>query len=49
MKRVPRRTEVCSSETRLAAVEALLAASTNINETGWLNAAKRSRESQLGP
>lgn len=35
-------------ETRLAAVEALLAASTNINENGWLNAAKRSLEAQLG-
>jgi alkyl sulfatase BDS1-like metallo-beta-lactamase superfamily hydrolase len=35
-------------ETRLTAVEALLAASTNINETGWLNAARRNLRTQLG-
>jgi glyoxylase-like metal-dependent hydrolase (beta-lactamase superfamily II) len=35
-------------ETRLAAVEALLAASRNINESGWLNAARRALRAQLG-
>jgi alkyl sulfatase BDS1-like metallo-beta-lactamase superfamily hydrolase len=35
-------------ETRLAAVEALLAASTNINESGWLNGARRALRSRLG-
>jgi alkyl sulfatase BDS1-like metallo-beta-lactamase superfamily hydrolase len=34
--------------TRLAAVEALLAASTNINERGWLNAAARALRARLG-
>jgi alkyl sulfatase BDS1-like metallo-beta-lactamase superfamily hydrolase len=36
-------------ETRLAAVEALSATSTNINEQGWLNAARRALRRQLGP
>jgi alkyl sulfatase-like protein len=36
-------------ETRLAAVEALLAASTNVNELGWLNAARRALQAKLGP
>jgi alkyl sulfatase BDS1-like metallo-beta-lactamase superfamily hydrolase len=36
-------------ETRLAAVEALLAASGNLNESGWLNAARRALVAQLGP
>jgi hypothetical protein len=35
-------------ETRLTAVEALLAASTNINEKGWLNGASRALKAQLG-
>ena len=35
-------------ETRLTAVEALLAASTNINEKGWLNGADRTLRMQLG-
>ncbi len=35
-------------ETRLAAVEALLARSTNINEQGWLNAARRALRTRLG-
>lgn len=35
-------------ETRLAAIEALLAASTNLNEQGWLNAARRALRSTLG-
>jgi len=35
-------------ETRLAAVEALFAASANINERGWLNAARRALLRQLG-
>jgi alkyl sulfatase BDS1-like metallo-beta-lactamase superfamily hydrolase len=34
-------------ETRLAAVNALLAASGNLNESGWLNAARRTLESRL--
>ena len=37
-----------SLETWLAAVEALLAASGNINEIGWLNAARRSLRTHLG-
>jgi len=36
-------------ETRLAAVEALFAASTNINERGWLNAARRTLQARLAP
>src|SRR4029453_9919211 len=32
---------VAALETRLAAVEALFAATNNINELGWLNAARR--------
>ena len=36
-------------QTRLAAVESLAAASGNLNEQGWLNAAKRDLEAQLGP
>ena len=36
-------------ETRLAAVQALFAASRNINEQGWLNAARRALEARLGP
>jgi alkyl sulfatase BDS1-like metallo-beta-lactamase superfamily hydrolase len=36
-------------ETRLAAVEALLGASTNINELGWLNAARRAIVEKLAP
>jgi alkyl sulfatase BDS1-like metallo-beta-lactamase superfamily hydrolase len=35
-------------QTRLAAVDALLAASNNINELGWLNAASRTLRAQLG-
>ena len=35
-------------ETRLTAVEALLAASTNVNEKGWLNGASRALRAQLG-
>ena len=35
-------------QTRLAAVDALLAASGNINERGWLNGASRSLRAQLG-
>ena len=35
-------------EIRLAAVEALFAASGNINEQGWLNGARRALEAQLG-
>jgi alkyl sulfatase BDS1-like metallo-beta-lactamase superfamily hydrolase len=35
-------------ETRLAAVEALFAASGNVNELGWLNAARRRLREQLG-
>jgi alkyl sulfatase BDS1-like metallo-beta-lactamase superfamily hydrolase len=35
-------------ETRLAAVEALFTASVNINERGWLNAARRALLRQLG-
>lgn len=35
-------------EMRLAAVEALFAASRNINEQGWLNAARRALEARLG-
>jgi alkyl sulfatase BDS1-like metallo-beta-lactamase superfamily hydrolase len=35
-------------ETRLTAVDALLAASTNINERGWLNGADRTLRMQLG-
>jgi hypothetical protein len=34
-------------ETRLAAVQALLAASRNINEQGWLNGARRALEARL--
>jgi glyoxylase-like metal-dependent hydrolase (beta-lactamase superfamily II) len=36
-------------ETRLAAVEALFAASMNLNELGWLNAARRALEAKLAP
>jgi len=36
-------------ETRLAAVEALFAASTNINERGWLSAARRTLQARLAP
>jgi glyoxylase-like metal-dependent hydrolase (beta-lactamase superfamily II) len=36
-------------ETRLAAVEALYAAGTNVNELGWLNAARRAIAAQLEP
>jgi alkyl sulfatase BDS1-like metallo-beta-lactamase superfamily hydrolase len=36
-------------ETRLAAVEALYAAATNVNELGWLNAARRAITAQLQP
>lgn len=39
---------VAALETRLAAVEALLAASVNVNESGWLNAARRTLRMQLG-
>ena len=39
---------VAALETRLAAVEALLEASGNINEIGWLNAARRTLRTQLG-
>jgi len=35
-------------ETRLTAVDALLAASGNINEQGWLNGARRTLRAQLG-
>ena len=35
--------------TRLAAVEALLAASGNINERGWVNAARRSLQAAQVP
>jgi alkyl sulfatase BDS1-like metallo-beta-lactamase superfamily hydrolase len=35
-------------ETRLTAVDALLAASGNINEQGWLNGARRTLRGQLG-
>jgi len=35
-------------ETRLTAVDALLAASVNINEQGWLNGARRTLRAQLG-
>jgi alkyl sulfatase BDS1-like metallo-beta-lactamase superfamily hydrolase len=35
-------------ETRLAAVEVLYAASTNVNEIGWLYAARRALRAQLG-
>ena len=35
-------------ETRLTAVEALLASSTNINEKGWLNGASRALSAKLG-
>jgi alkyl sulfatase BDS1-like metallo-beta-lactamase superfamily hydrolase len=41
-------TSVPALEIRLAAVESLLEASTNINERGWLNAARRSLRTQLG-
>src|SRR5262245_11018118 len=36
-------------QTRLDAVNALYAASQNLNELGWLNAARRSLKAQLGP
>lgn len=36
-------------EIRLAAVEALYAASANVNELGWLNAARRALRARLGP
>jgi alkyl sulfatase BDS1-like metallo-beta-lactamase superfamily hydrolase len=36
-------------ETRLAAVEALYAASANVNELGWLNGARRALQATLGP
>ena len=39
---------VAALQTRLAAVEALLAVSGNINEIGWLNAARRALRAQLG-
>ena len=39
---------VTALQTRLAAVDALLAASGNINERGWLNGASRSLRAQLG-
>jgi glyoxylase-like metal-dependent hydrolase (beta-lactamase superfamily II) len=41
-------TDVAALTTRLAAVEALLAASTNINERGWLNGAARALRMRLG-
>jgi alkyl sulfatase BDS1-like metallo-beta-lactamase superfamily hydrolase len=39
---------VTALQTRLAAVDALLAASGNINERGWLNGASRALRAQLG-
>ena len=39
---------VTALQTRLAAVEALYAASGNVNELGWLNAARRTIEEKLG-
>jgi alkyl sulfatase BDS1-like metallo-beta-lactamase superfamily hydrolase len=40
--------DVTALETRLAAVEALFEASGNVNELGWLNAARRALRERLG-